>query len=135
MALKFSAAVRNGQLDAIEAVIGVSPILEIRTGPAPANCAAADSGTVLASMTLPADWMDPAANGSKAKTGAWQDPSGDADGEAAHFRIKDAGGTVCHLQGEVTGTGGSGPLKLSATNISVGQQVTITAFVLNAGNA
>lgn len=133
MALKLSVAVRNGQLDAIETVIGASPVLEIRTGPPPANCAAADSGTLLASMALPADWMSAAANGSKAKTGTWQDPSGDADGEAAHFRIKNAG--ACHVQGEVTNSAGTGPLKLSSTSISVGQQVTITAFVLNAGNA
>lgn len=134
MAVKLSTAVRNAQLDAIETAIGASPILQIRTGPAPANCAAVDSGTLLASMTLPADWMDAAVNGSKAKAGTWQDPSGDADGDAAYFRIKDASGTVCHLQGSVTGTAGDGNIKLSSVSISVGQQITITAFGLNAGN-
>ena len=65
MALQQSVAVRNAGLDAKETAIGTSPVLKIRTGAAPANCAAADSGTVLASCTLPSDWMAAASNGTK----------------------------------------------------------------------
>lgn len=53
MTLQKSVAVRNAGLDSIEATIGTSPILTIRTGAPPANCAAANSGTVLATITLP----------------------------------------------------------------------------------
>jgi hypothetical protein len=66
MALQYSVAVNNARLDAIETAIGATAILRIRSGAAPANCAAADSGTVLATLTLPADWMSAAAAGSKA---------------------------------------------------------------------
>jgi len=48
MAVQLSVTARNARLDAIETAVGTSPILRIRTGAAPANCAAADAGTVLA---------------------------------------------------------------------------------------
>lgn len=135
MSLQLSVSVRNAQLDAIESTIGTSAILEIRTGSAPANCAAADSGTLLASMTLPSDWMAAASSGSKALSGTWQDASANATGTAAHFRIKDSGGTTCHVQGTVTATGGGGDMTLDNTSIASTQQVTITSFTLTAGNA
>jgi hypothetical protein len=135
LALQLSTTVRNARLDAIETAIGVSPILKIRTGAAPANCAAADSGTVLATMTLPSDWMAAAASGSKSLSGTWQDASADASGTAAHFRIYDSGGTTCHIQGSITATGGGGDMELDNTNIAVGQQVTITTFTLSDANA
>lgn len=65
MALKYSVTVRNARLDAIETTIGTSAILKIRTGAPPANCAAADSGTVLSTVNLPSDWMAAAASGEK----------------------------------------------------------------------
>lgn len=134
-AIQLSTAVRNARLDAIETAVGASAILEIRSGAAPANCAAADSGTVLATLNLPSDWLANAASGEKAKSGTWQDASADATGTAGHFRIKDSGGTTCHLQGTVTATGGGGDLTLDNTSIAAGQSVTITGFTLTDGNA
>ncbi len=130
-AFQFSDAARNAALDAVETTIGASPILEIRSGAAPANCAAADSGTVLATMTLPSDWMAAASGGSKAKSGTWQDTSADATGTAGHFRIKDSGGTTCHIQGSVTATGGGGDMTLDNTSIASGQTVTINTFTIS----
>lgn len=135
MALQLSITVRNARLDAIETAIGVSAVLKIRSGPAPANCAAADAGTVLATLELPADWLAAAASGSKAKSGTWEDTSADASGTAAHFRIYASNGTTCHLQGTVTATGGGGDLTLDAVAITAGQAVTITSFSLTDGNA
>lgn len=133
MAFQFSTTVRNASLDAIETTIGAAPTLEIRSGAAPANCGAADGGTVLATMTLPSDWLAAASSGSKALSGTWQDTSADAGGTAGHFRIKV--GATCHIQGSVTATGGGGDMTLDNTSIAVGQQVTITSFTLNAGGA
>jgi hypothetical protein len=133
MAFQFSTAARNAALDAIETAIGAAPTLEIRSGAAPASCAAADSGTVLATMALPSDWLAAAAAGSKALSGTWQDAAADAAGTAGHFRIK--AGATCHIQGSVTATGGGGDMTLDNTNIAVGQQITITSFTLNAGGA
>lgn len=133
MALQLSVAARNGRLDAIETEAGTSAILKIRTGAQPADCAAADSGTVLATLNLPSDWMAAAAGGTKAKSGTWQDASADAAGTAAHFRLYKSDGVTCVLQGSVGQ--GSGDLSLDNTNIAVGQVVTVTAFTLTDGNA
>lgn len=135
MAIQLSTTVRNARLDAIETAIGVSAVLKIRTGAQPANCAAADSGTVLATLTLPSDWMAAAAAGAKALAGTWSDASADATGTAAHYRIYDSGGSTCHLQGSVTATGGGGDMELNNTSIATGQVVTVTAFTLTDANA
>lgn len=135
MALQYSVAVRNAKLDAVETAVGVSAVLKIRTGAAPANVAAADSGTVLATLSLPSDWMAAASSGTKALSGSWADASADATGTAAHFRIYASDGTTAHIQGTVTATGGGGDMTLDNTSIASGQSVTVTSFTLTAGNS
>ena len=135
MTLQLSTGVRNALLDAIETAIGASAILKIRTGASPASPAAADSGTVLATVALPADWMAAAAGGSKAKAGTWADDAADAAGTAAHFRIYAADGTTCHLQGTVTATAGGGDMTVANTNFAAGQKFSIDSFTLTAPNA
>ncbi|MDB4996977.1 MAG: hypothetical protein JWM74_4409 [Myxococcaceae bacterium] len=135
MAMQFSVTVRNAMLDAIETAIGVSAVLKIRSGAQPADCATADSGTVLASLTLPSDWMAAAGSGSKAKSGTWEDASADATGTAAHFRIYESTATTCHIQGSVTATGGGGNLTLDNVSITSTQDAVISSFTINAGNA
>ncbi len=135
MSIQFSVAVRNARLDAIETAIAASAIMKIRTGAAPASCATADSGTVLSTLNLPADWMAAAAAGAKAMSGTWQDASADAAGTAAHFRTYASDGVTCHIQGTVTQTGGGGDLQVDNVNFAAGQQFTITSFTLTDGNA
>jgi hypothetical protein len=114
--MQLSTAVRNAILDAIETTIGASAILKIRSGAAPANVAAAASGTVLATMNLPSDWMAAASGGAKALSGSWQDSAADATGTAGHFEITAADGTTRHLQGVVT------QAWAASTAYTVGQQ-------------
>lgn len=134
MAIQLSVAVRNARLDALETAIGASAMLRMRTGAAPASCATADTGSVLVSMTLPADWLAAATAGTKAKAGTWEDLSADAAGTAGHFRIYDSAGTTCHLQGTVTATGGGGDLTLATVTIALAQPIVITGFTLTDGN-
>jgi hypothetical protein len=135
MPLQFSTTVRNARLDATETTVGTAPLLKIRTGSQPSNCAGADSGTVVATLSLPSDWMANASGGSKAILGTWEDPSADANGTAGHFRIYDTSGSVCHIQGSVTATGGGGDMTLDNISIATGQDVKITSFTLTDGNA
>lgn len=135
MAIQLSVSARNARLDAIETAIGVSAILKIRTGAAPATCATADSGTVLATLNLPSDYMAAAASGSKAKAGTWEDTSADATGTAGHFRLYASDDSTCHMQGTVTATGGGGDLTVDNTSFASGQSFSITAFTLTDGNA
>lgn len=134
-ALQLSTAVRNARLDAVETVTGASAILKILSGSQPANCAAADTGTVLATLSLPADWMAAASGGVKAKSGTWQDLSADATGTAGYFRVYDSTGSTCHIQGDVTATGGGGKMTVDNTSFAIGQSFTVTAFTLTDGNA
>jgi len=135
MAVQLSTAVRNARLDAIETTIGTSAVLKIRTGAQPANCAAADTGTVLATLNLPSDYLAAAASGSKSKSGTWEDLSADNTGTAAHWRLYASDGTTCGAQGTVTVTGGGGDLTLDNTSISTGQAITITSWTFTDGNA
>lgn len=135
MAAQYSEALRNAQLDQIEAIIGTQPMLRVRTGAPPANCAAADAGTVLAEIILPVDWLLPASAGSKLSSATWTDLTANAAGTAAHFRIYNNAGTVCHLQGTATITGGGGDMQIDNPVLAAGQEFRVVSFQVNAGNA
>lgn len=98
MATQWSVAVRNAENDAKETTIGTSAKFEIRTGAPPASCATADSGTLLASLSLPSDYLGASSNGVKSLAGSWTG-TGAAAGTPGHWRVKDNAGTTCHGQG------------------------------------
>ena len=133
MALKFGVLTRNARLEAVETYIGTAPTLRIRSGSPPANAGSADTGDILATITLPSNWLADASGGEKEMAGTWQDAEADAEGVAGHFRIYKNG--TCEIQGTVGQTGGSEDLLLNNVNIAPGQQVTITAFKITDGNA
>jgi hypothetical protein len=133
--LDFSDAVRNARANAVETAVGASPICRLRTGAKPTNCAAPSTGTVVATIALPIDWMGAAAAGVKALLGLWQDLAADASGQIGHFEIVDATDTTCHIRGTVTATGGGGVMTVDNPDVVAGQQITVTAFTLTEGNA
>lgn len=135
MAFQLSVNARNATLAAIESEVGVNPIMTISTGSPPANCGTANTGTVVATMVLPTDWLSDPNLGSVTLSGTWQDLSADASGTAGYFRLHNNAGTVCHMQGSISPTGGSGDMQLDNTNIAIGQQINITAFTITAGGA
>ena len=61
MAIQFKDTIRNGRLDAIETVGGASCALRVYTGTQPSDVTQANSGTLLATILLPADWLANAA--------------------------------------------------------------------------
>lgn len=134
MGVQRSVASRNAQLDAFEATVGTTPLLRIYSGTVPANVAAAATGTLLAEITLPSDWMDAASGGTKSKSGTWSELTASASDDAGYYRIYDSTGTTCHEQGECTDTAGTGPMKLSSITITAGFPVTVATYVITAGN-
>lgn len=134
MAVKYSVAVKNARLDAIETAIGASAVMQIRTGAPPASIADAATGTVIATLALPADWMAAAAGGVKSKSGTWSDLSADAAGTAGWFSIWNNAMTTRHMQGTITATGGGGDMTVDNTVLAVGQQFEVTAFGVTSGN-
>ena len=135
MTLQASETVRNARLDAIETTIGTAPLLRIYTGSAPADCATAATGTLLAQMTLPSDWLSSASGGNISKLGIWSDASADATGTAGYFRIYDSTGTTCHVQGNVTQVGYSGDLMFENVDFVATNPITIATFVLTDANS
>jgi hypothetical protein len=121
MAIQLAVSTRNARLDAIETDLGTSAVLELRSGGQPANCAAGDTGTLLASLTLPVDWMSAASNGTKSKLGTWQDLSADNPGTIAHFGSRPAG-AACKMQGSIMATSGGGDLQVDNTNVAAGEE-------------
>lgn len=104
MSFQFATSDRNAALSALIAAIGANPIIRIRTGLVPANAAAADAGTVVATLNLPTTWMNAPSGGQATMTGTWSDSSADATGVAGHFRLYDSGGSTCRIQGIASGT-------------------------------
>ncbi len=137
MAIQFNVATRNARLDTVESTNGTSCSLEIRSGSPPANCAAAGTGTILATINLPSDWMAAAASGSKAIAGTWQDASADNNGTAGHFRVYNSqatkDGTTCFIQGTV-GTA-SADMIVNTTTFTASNSFTVNSFTLTDGNA
>lgn len=136
MTIQLSTTLRNNRLDQIETTLGTTARLLIRSGAPPANVAAGRTGTILATIALPTDWMAAASNGSKTIQGTWTDSAADNAGTAGHFEIDTGGGTpVVHLQGTITATGGGGDMELDNTVFAAGQAFSVTAFTLNEPNA
>jgi len=132
MAIQYSSTIYLASLDLVESSAGASAKLLIFSGAAPANCAAADTGTVLATLTLPSDWMNAASGTTKTLLGSWTGTASSGSGATpTHFRIKNNAESVTHVQG--TCGIGSGDLSVNGT-ITSGQTVTISSFTLTAGN-
>lgn len=134
MTIQLSTAVKNAMLNALEVAIGTSPKLALYTGAPPANPAASATGTKLAEITLPSDWLAAAVNGTISKLGSWVTLSALASGDSGYFRITDNAGTTCHLQGTVTATGGNGDMLLDAITIAASQAVEVSSFQLTSNN-
>lgn len=131
--MEYSVAVRDAQNDAIETAIGTTPSLRIFNGTKPANCAAADAGTLLATAALPSDWLTASSAGVKSRNGTWTitGQSGAGAGTAGtYWRINQ--GATCHMQG----TFGVGQEMVPDNNsIANGQTVSITTFAVTRANA
>jgi hypothetical protein len=131
MTLQYGTTLRNNQVGQIQASIGASGTLKIFSGAKPATPATADPTGLLATITLPATFLT-SSGGVTALAGTWA-TTGAASGTAASFRMYD-NSAVCHVQGSVTATGGGGDLTLDNTSIASGQPVSVTSFVVTAGN-
>ncbi len=132
MAIQHSTTLRNNRIGQIESTAGTTPKLRLFSGSPPADCATAASGTLIATLDLPSDWLGAASAGSVSKAGTWTGTAS-AAGTAGYYRILDSGATTTHEQGTV-GLG-SGDLSLDNNVISNGQTITISTWVRTEGNA
>lgn len=137
MAFSYSTNLINALLDTMDGEYPAGSVLELRTGAAPGVTAAA-TGTVVATVVLPATPFSPAAARTKAKNGTWSDPAADAAGTLGHFRLRAAGdangtsATAIRVEGSITATGGGGDMTVDNVVVAAGQLITITAFSFTA---
>lgn len=137
MALGYTAVLQRNRLDEITALIDGGPaagLIRIYSGTRPTNADTALSGnTLLAELTF-SDPSFPAATGTPGTLTAsaiTDDTSADATGTATFFRAVDSTGAAV-MDGDV-GTSGS-DLNLNVVAITTGINVSITSFVITAGN-
>ena len=141
MAEQYSVAMLNAMADAQETTIGTAGVVKLFTGSLPANCAAANSGTELVSITTPSDWVSAPTNGVKTILGTWTGTAsaGGSGTAAGHYRHYASNGTTCHKQGTAgatvnlttnNSTAASGNVLnfASTTGVVVGQKVSGTGI-------
>jgi hypothetical protein len=123
MATRISTQCRTNLLDTGIDTDFDSGVLEIRTGTQPAAATDAATGTLLVSISLPADAFGAPASGQMAKSGTWS-ASASNSGTAGWFRLRNAGDTV-RIDGAV-----GAELTLDNTSISSGGTVTINTCTI-----
>ena len=133
--VQYSVAQRNAAISTLSTTVGASGVAKLFTGTQPANCAAADSGTLLASWTFTATFAGAASSGQvTVNNPAVPGSTAVATGVAGYFRIYQTGATVCVMQGTAGLTSGF-DWNLTNTNISSGQTVTFSSMTVNTANA
>lgn len=135
MTIQYSTTHRNNNVADITSQAGSTAYLLIYSGSAPADCAAAATGTLLASLPM-SNPIAPAPSGGVLTMSAITAENAVATGTAGYFRIcTSSAGTTCVAQGTVTATGGGGDLTLSSTSLASGIQVDVTSFTITANGA
>lgn len=129
MALGYSTALRNAQLDAITAIVGNGGKLRLYDGTRPATGGTAT--TLLAEFTMGTPFA-PAASGGILSPTLPAATTGVAAGTATWYRIVTSAGTF--VMDGAAGTAGV-ELILNTATISVGVNVQITSHTIQAGNA
>jgi len=137
MTIQLSVGVRNAMLDGIEVAIGASAVVKLRVGAQPVDTSAADTGVVVATFNLLADYMSAAAAGAKSFSSLpLEDVSADNLGVLGHYRVYALDGVTCHMQGSITVTGGGGDMTVDNPIVAAGQNIKITSWTINmAGHA
>lgn len=135
MALQLSVALRNARANQLATVLGASPVLRLRSGSPPANCAAADSGTALWSKTLSTSPIAAASSGVVGFNDMPLSTNASAQGTIGHYRLYASDGVTCHKQGTVTVTTGGGDLTVDNINVNAAQEVKVNAWTLTEPSA
>lgn len=135
MALGYDVGIRNAQLQAVADAINAGSgagLLRIYTATRPATGAAITTQTLLAELTFSDPIETSITGGVLTANTITQDSSANNSGTASWFRIVTSAGTFV-MDGSV-GTSGA-DLNLNTTAITSGVPVSVTSFIITAGNA
>ena len=141
--MQYSSTHRTNAMNDLVTALGAAGYLLIYSGSAPANCAAAATGTLLASLPLNATpgaasagvlTFNGTATATACSSGNPITASASATGTAGYARLcTSSAGTTCIAQGTV-GTSGA-DFNLSTTSINSGVTVNITTATITAFGA
>ena len=132
--LRFKPTTKNNVLTQVKNDIdaGSGPgIQRIYTGAMPAGVDVAETGTLLAELTL-SDPCGTVVDGELTFSAIVQDTAANADGVAGYVRTYDSDMNAV-FDGDVSNTGGTGFLKLNTVNIVAGGPVQISSCILRVG--
>lgn len=129
MALAYSTALRNAQLDAITTAAGANATIKIYAGTRPATGGTAT--TLLGTLTCGSTFAPAAALGVLTLNAITGDTSADATGTAAWFRLATSGGTFV-MDGNVAAS--ASDLNVNTISFVAGADIEITSFVITRGN-
>lgn len=134
--LKYSASLRNAQMNAITTTVGGNCLIDLYNGTQPASPdTAITSQTLLATLTGNATFA-PSASGGVLTLNSITNGTGTAGAaggtNATWFRITTSGSTAC-IDGSV-GTTGADLNLTGSTSIATGQTVSISSFTLTNAN-
>ena len=104
-------------------------VLVLRTGSAPAATTDADTGTLLATFTLP-DPAFPSPSGGNASAASIPDATGAAAGTIGHYRVKNGSGTVIWQGNSVGVTGSGAEVEVSTLTVSSGLILDLVSWTL-----
>jgi len=131
MAIQYSTTHRTNSMTQLNTDIGVNALIKIYSGAAPANVAAAATGTLLVTLTGNATAFGSASAGALT-AGAITSGVAAATGAAGYFRIATSGGTDV-VQGTVNTSGAD--ITINNTSIASGQTVSASSLVITATGA
>lgn len=132
--MQFSTAFRNGALDGAVAAIGSGLTLDLFSGKQPADVTAPDTGLLLASGSLPVDWLTPAQDGRRDLHAPRIIMLGARGGRLGYFRVRS--GAATHIQGAIVeDPEAEGDMVVDTATVTPGQPVTVLSFALTAGGA
>ena len=132
--IQYSTTHRNNDMADITTQAGATAYLLIYSGSAPSNCAAAATGTLLASLPM-SNPIAPAPSGGVLTLSAITGAAASATGSAGYWRIcTTSAGTTCVAQGTVAVSGGD--LNFAGgTSFTSGETINITGFTITANGA
>lgn len=127
--MKLAVSRRNACLSDI-ATQAASGELHLRSGAAPASTADASTGTLIATIDLPASpFAAPSAGLMAAASLPWSGTAG-ATEVVGHWRLYESGGTTIIAQGTASASGGGGEIELTNTSVASGDPVAVTACTI-----
>lgn len=125
MSYRLSTRARNLGADAIFDDLNTGKV-RIRTGAQPTNVGDADTGTLLATLTLNATAFGAASTGSKTANAVTSDTNAAASGTAGHARLYRSDNTTIHS--DCTCGQGTGDLSFDNASVVAGGTVAISSL-------